>query len=163
MKNRQLLFIDGSVNNQLKVGCGAYLVLHEYEKFNLSLKDKIRTKSFSNTSSTKLELQTLLWALEELGDTNDEIVVYTDSQSIIGLLNRRTNLEQNDYHSSNNKLLNHHKLYREFFKITDHLNCEFIKIEGHQPSAKKNHYDEIFTLVDRTARKGLRNLKYDSK
>lgn len=152
------LYIDGSVNNQLKVGCGAYLLVNENEEFNASLKDRIKTKTFTNTSSTKLELQTLLCALGELEDASEKIIIYTDSQNIIGLPNRRSNLEQNDYHSSNKKLLNNHELYREFFKMMDQLNCDFVKIEGHQASKNKDNYDQIFTLVDRAARKGLRNL-----
>ena len=158
MKNNLLLFIDGSVNIQLKVGCGAYLVVNENEVHHSSLKEKIQIKKFTNTSSTKLELQTLLWALGELEDKTQKVVVFTDSQNIIGLPSRRKALEESDYHSGKGKLLNHHELYREFFKITDQMNCEFVKVEGHQPRKNKDDYDRIFTLVDRAARKAARNL-----
>ncbi|HET8859597.1 ribonuclease HI [Marivirga sp.] len=151
------LFIDGSVNNQLKLGCGAYLVVNENEEFNDQLKLRIKTKLFANTSSTKLELQILLWALSEMIETGSKQMVYTDSQNIVWLKSRRTRLEQNDYHSSNQKLLNHHELYREFFTMMDQRNCDFVKIEGHQPDKNKNYNDQLFTLVDRAARRGLRN------
>ena len=75
------------------MGCGAYLLVNENEEFNASLKDRIKTKTFTNTSSTKLELQTLLCALGELEDASEKIIIYTDSQNIIGLPNRRSNLE----------------------------------------------------------------------
>lgn len=158
MTKKLLLFIDGSVNHQLKTGCGAYLVVNENEVSQTSLKEKIRIKKFTNTSSTKLELQTLLWALGELEDISKIIVVYTDSQNIIGLPSRRKALEENDYHSGKGKLLNHHELYREFFKITDQMNCEFVKVQGHQPGKGKDDYDQFFTLVDRAARKASRDL-----
>jgi ribonuclease HI len=154
-----LLFVDGSVNNQLKVGCGAYLLLNENEMSQSVLKDQIKIKEFINTSSSKLELQTLLWALSELEDTLRRVVIFTDSQNVMGLPSRREALEMNDYRSGKGKLLNHHKLYREFFKIIDHISCEFMKVEGHQPSKNKNDYDRIFTLVDRAARNAVRSLK----
>ena len=153
------LFIDGSVNNQLKVGCGAALVIDEFELSEHHLKDRIKIKKFSNTSSTKLELQTLIWALNDLDDHIEKVVIYTDSQNIVGLPARRAALEETDYHSKKGKLLNHHELYRSFFKITDDLDCEFVKVEGHQANKNKDDYDKIFTLVDRAARKASRELK----
>ena len=71
-------------------------------------------------------------------------------------MDRRILLEQNDYHSSKNKLLNNHDLYRAFFKITDEIHCEFVKIKGHKPNREKDNTDELFTPVDRAARKALR-------
>jgi ribonuclease HI len=154
-----LLFIDGSVNTQGKVGCGAYLLVHAENESDKSLRDWVKIKQFANASSSKLELQTLLWALSEIGETSKKIVVYTDSQNIVGLASRQSTLEQNNYHSAHNKLLNHHELYRTFFEITDLLDCDFVKVEGHKPGRDKGYHDQLFTLVDRAARKALRNLK----
>ncbi|WMN11016.1 RNase H family protein [Marivirga salinae] len=159
MKEKHLLFIDGSVNNQLKVGCGAALVIDETQLSEIELKERIKIKKFNNTSSTKLELQTLIWALNELDDRVRKVVVYTDSQNIVGLPARREALEKADYHSKKGKLLNHYELYSAFFKIMDDLECEFVKVEGHQASKNKDDYDKIFTLVDRAARKASRDLK----
>jgi ribonuclease HI len=152
------LFIDGSVNNQLKVGFGAYLVVNENDIDHSSLKDKIQFKQFANTSSTKLELQTLIWALGELENIPEKLVIYTDSQNIIGLQERRKAMEAKDFHSAQGKVLNHHELYREFFRLTDQINCQFVKVQGHQASRTKDDYDQIFTLVDRATRKASRSL-----
>lgn len=70
--NRYALFTDVSLNPKLNLGFGAYLVIpssfldipperiirHEFVK-------QIRLRRFEVTSSTKLEVQTLLWALED--------------------------------------------------------------------------------------------------
>ena len=152
------MFIDGSTNSQLKVGCGAYLVIHQDEASSINHEDKINVKAFENTSSTRLELQTLLWALRALLSKGKKVVVYTDSQNIIGLPSRRILLEQNDYHSGKSRPLNNHDLYREFFKITDQMDCDFVKVKGHQPSRDKEQYDRLFTLVDRASRKALKKL-----
>jgi len=63
--NGLMLFTDGSVNTKLKIGYGAYLIVTEDELSTESLKTQVNIKRFENTSSTKLELETLLWALNE--------------------------------------------------------------------------------------------------
>jgi len=154
------IFIDGSVNNQLKIGYGAYLVVSELGAAIESLKDTVRVKRFEQTSSTKLELQTLLWALSEtiaLDSGGDMVLtVYTDSQNIIGLPGRRTRLEESNYFSSKNKQLNNYELYQEFYRVNSNLTCEFVKVTGHQPSSKNDKIDKLFGLVDRASRRALR-------
>lgn len=146
-----LLFTDGSVNTRLKVGYGAYLSFPEGQEFSTS---HIKLKKFVETSSTKLELQTLLWALSEI--SAPEIISYTDSQNIVGLNSRRKRLEENDYCAKNGKLLNNHELYKQFYTLTDTLNITFTQIKGHTPSRKKSHVDMIFSLVDRASRNAVR-------
>ena len=154
--SKLLLFTDGSVNTKTKIGYGAYLFLKEAELSENSLNNKVNVERFENTSSTKLELQTLLFALAKITNSETKIIVYTDSQNIIRLPERRKRLEQNDFRNSNNELLKNHELYRDFFEIIDQLDIEFIKVKGHQPSSQKDTINRIFTLVDRTARKALR-------
>jgi len=149
-----MLFTDGSVNTKSKIGFGAFLAVGENELDHDSL--NVKVKRFKNTSSTKLELQTLLWALGELQEFKGRIVVYTDSQNIVGLLGRRERLEQNNYRSSKGKLLNNYELYQEFYRITDQMDCEFVKVRGHLVSKKKDEIDNLFTLVDRASRKALK-------
>ena len=157
MRDKILLFIDGSVDPQLKIGHGAYLVVNEKELSIDSIRSQVKVKSFENKSSTILELQTLIWALADLKGASRKVVVYTDSQNIIGLHRRRYRLEQNDYRSAKNKLLNNHELYREFYKIMDQLDCELIKVKGHLPSKQKDDIHRLFTLVDKASRKALKD------
>ena len=152
-----MLFTDGSVNTQSKIGYGAYLVVRENENLSNGLNTKVNVKRFEHTSSTKLELQTLLWALSEIQVLNKKITVYTDSQNIMGLPGRRDRFEKNDYRSKNNKLLNNHELYQRFFEVIDQMNCDFVKVQGHLKSNHKNEIDQIFTRVDRASRNALRS------
>ena len=151
------LFTDASVNSQSKIGYGAYLSIPPEPLSFESLKMRVKVKRFDQTSSTKLELQTLLWALTTIQSSDKKVVVYTDSQNIIGLPGRRTRFEQNNYRSKKNKRIKNYKLYQEFFKIVDQLSCEFVKIRGHKASHQKNELDKFFTLVDRASRKALRH------
>lgn len=158
--SRLYVFTDGSVNNQSKVGYGAYLLLTDLTVSLDSLNDSVKFKRFEHTSSTKLELQTLLWLLDEillLVNENDiTLTVYTDSQNIIGLPRRRDCLEKNNYYSSKNKRLNNYELYRDFYRVTDKFNIEFVKVSGHKAASKKDNIDTLFSLVDRGSRRELR-------
>lgn len=146
-----LLFTDGSVNTKTRIGYGAYLAFPEGQ---MHLASHIQLKQFVDTSSTQLELQTLLWALSEISAT--EVISYTDSQNIVGLNSRRRRMEENEYHTNNGKLLRNHELYKQFYKRIDNVNISFTQIRGHVPSPKKSEVDQVFSLVDRASRNALR-------
>ncbi len=154
------VFTDGSVNTQLKVGYGAYLVVsQQYEPVNV-LKDKVKIKRFEATSSTKLELQTLLWALNEIINVTNEnditLTIYNDSKNIISLPDRQSRLEQSHFYSSKNKRLNNYGLYQEFYRLTSGVPLSLVKMVGHQPSSSKDEIDRLFDLVDKASRRALR-------
>lgn len=155
------VFTDASVNTQIKVGYGAYLVVFDQSASADALKNTVITKRFEQTSSSKLELQTLLWSLEQtmlLAGTKDlTLTLYTDSQNIINLPARQTRLEQNNYISSNNRQLNNYELYQAFYQLTAKIPCTFVKMLGHKASSKKDDTDRLFSLVDRASRRALRN------
>jgi len=58
-----MLFADGSVSTHSNIGYGACLAVPEDALLLDSLSVSVKVKRFAHTSSTKLELQTLLWAL----------------------------------------------------------------------------------------------------
>ncbi|MFH1672450.1 MAG: RNase H family protein [Pseudomonadota bacterium] len=151
-----MLFTDGSVNTHSNIGYGAYIAVHEGGLSFDSLRTSVKVRRFEHTSSTKLELQTLLWALSDIQALESRVIVYTDSQNIMGLLGRRDRFEQNDYRSKNNKRLNNYELYQEFYRMTDQLDCEFVKVRGHRALNQKDDIDRLFTLVDRASRNALR-------
>ncbi|MBU0464364.1 MAG: ribonuclease H [Proteobacteria bacterium] len=151
-----ILFTDGSVNPQSNIGYGAYLIVPEEELSLDLLKASVKVKRFEQTSSTKLELQTLLWALSDIQALGQRVMVYTDSQNIISLQRRRDRFEKNDYQSKKNKRIKNYKLYQEFYRIIDQLDCEFVKVRGHKVSNQKDGIDRLFTLVDKASRNALR-------
>ena len=154
------IFTDGSVNNQLKVGYGAFLVVSAQCRSIDRLKHNVKIKRFTPTSSTKLELQTLLWALHDTiilaAERDFRLTIYTDSQNIIGLPDRRIALEQSHYFSSNNKRLNNYELYQEFYQLTSSIKHILVKVVGHQASSNKDEVDRLFALVDKASRRALR-------
>jgi ribonuclease HI len=154
-----MLFTDGSVNTRSHVGYGAYLTVSNLGISLDSLNKRVKVRRFEHSSSTKLELQTLIWALGDIQAVGRKVIIYTDSQNIVSLPGRRDRLEQNDYRSKNNKRLNHYELYQEFYRITDPLDGELVKVRGHQVLNQKNDIDRLFAVVDRASRKALRGDK----
>ncbi len=151
-----MLFTDGSVDVKTGIGYGAYLMVSNMDIPREEIKKQVQVKRFEDTSSTRLELETLLWALTHVPSKVKHIEIYTDSQNIMGLPARRKRLEQTDYHSRNSRLIKNHDLYKEFFRMTDLFNHKLIKAKGHQPTSRKDNIHQLFTIVDKASRKALR-------
>jgi len=150
------LFIDGSVNPKTKVGYGAYLSFIGPIPSLSFLQTQLQLRRFEATSSTQLELQNLISALEAVRGKATHFLIYTDSQHIIRLLARRSRLEENNYFSKKGKRLKQADLYQAFYRLIDQLSCDFVKLKGHQASHQKETIDQIFTLVDKAARVAIR-------
>jgi hypothetical protein len=151
-----MMLTDGSVDTQSQIGYGAYLAVSDCVLSLDSLRARVKVRRFEHTFSSKLELQTLLWALRDIQAWVGKVIVHTDSQNIMGLQGRRERFEQNNYRSKKSRRLNNYELYQEFYRMTDQLNCKFVKVRGHQVSNQKDDIDRLFTLVDRASRNALR-------
>ncbi|MGJ0341893.1 ribonuclease H [Aliarcobacter cryaerophilus] len=156
------LFTDSSVNPKAKVGFAAFLVKNDKDIIVESLNKSIKIKKFENTSSTKIELQSLLWAINEIEKEKNDlsnilIEVYTDCQNIVNLKNRKSKLVENDYQSGSGKLLKNHDLYKDFFEKESRLNLNIIKVKGHKKTILKDNIDYVFNLVDKASRSALRD------
>ncbi len=152
---KYLLFIDGSADPRSKIAFGSFLLIPEGLSFSTKL--QVESKFFNNSSSSKVELETLLYILKRLENKSIGLTVYSDSNLILNLMRRRKRLEQMDFRSKSNRRLNYHLLYREFYTLMDHLDCKFIKVKGHSKATLKDEIDDFFSLVDRASRKALRS------
>lgn len=154
------LFTDASVNTQSKVGYGAYLLVLAQSPID-TYKEQVKIKRFTQTSSTKLELQTLLWSLDEIKSAVDEkeisLTIYTDCQNIMGLPDRRAALEHSDYFSSSNTRLNNYQLYQRFYQLTSSIKYKLVKVLGHKRLSHKDDIERMFSLVDKASRRALRD------
>jgi len=166
---RFALFTDVSVNPQQRLGVGACLLLpgqvldaplHELDPAELS--GQLFYRRFTDTSSTKLEMQTVLWGLEIYRMQVPEpergaLQLYTDSQSVTGLPGRRTRLEESAFLSGRTgRPLANASLYGEFYAASDELGFEIVKVEGHSRSSSHDSVQRIFSIVDRGARRALK-------
>ena len=151
------LFTDGSVHPSTGIGFAAYFACGTDERSDLPAIEDIVIKRFEATTAARLELSALLWALAEVGDGAINATVYTDSQTIVGLLDRRSRLEQSDFKSKSGRLLNHHDLYRSFYAARDRWQFTVVKLEGHMRANDASHLQQIFARVDQAARRALRD------
>jgi ribonuclease HI len=166
---RCVLFTDVSLNPRLRLGVGASLVLpaaflerspKDIERSEIA--EQVVVRRFAETSSTKLEVQTVVWALDEYRNSpaafRPEILrVYTDSQCIAGLGRRRARLERTGFLSTRtHRPIRNAALYRMFYELSDELGFEVIKVSGHTRTSSRDTIDHVFSIVDKEARKALK-------
>jgi ribonuclease HI len=170
--NGLLIFTDASVDSKLQTGFGAYLALSGSEPHSLDgMEDapdspqgrlKIEIKKFEAASPTRLEIETVLWALQEAAPRAAEggIILFTDSQSIIDLPRRRARLERSGFTGrTTGTVLKNAGLYQAFYALQDRLAFKLVKLKGHRKLADKTRLDRIFSRVDKAARKALREYR----
>lgn len=158
------LFTDVSVDPQRRLGVGGYLLVPvaflEVEADTIrqeGVAARLVTRRFSETSSTQLEVQTVLWALENLGAAFDgNLQIYTDSQCVAGLMARRAGLTTNNFVAKRSgQLLAHAALYQAYYSAHDRLDFQVIKVAGHSRASSQDGIARIFSYVDREVRKAL--------
>lgn len=167
-----LIFSDASADPKLRAGFGAYLAIAQTELDILDdrtdagtgiLRGRLRIRKFTAIPPTQLEIETVLWALQEVtaqaGSLTGAITLYTDSQSIINLPRRRARLEKTGFTGAASKTLNHAGLYRAFYRMHDRLEFKLVKLKGHGKRADKTRLDRVFAQVDQAARKALREYR----
>ena len=163
------IFTDASFDPASQQGIGGYFLApgsyleQQVERIEKSaITNQIRLRLFENTSSTRIEVETVLRALEEYlvkfsKSQRGNLFIITDSQCISGLLQRRSKLEINNFYSKNkNKLLKNAELYKKFYELYDIQKFEVIKITGHSPKRSHDSIHRIFSFIDKEVRKTLR-------
>ncbi len=120
-KNSFSIFTDENFDPRSKIGVGCRLVL------SADNRQKIETKDFDDTSAARLELETVIWALESFDSDakSPKITLYTDSKTVLSLLERRAKLQKTDFMSAKAGIpLANAELFKEFFALHDRLNFE---------------------------------------
>ncbi|MEN8264582.1 MAG: GIY-YIG nuclease family protein [Nitrospirota bacterium] len=163
------LFIDGSLDPVRKFGVGACLAVPvsfldtSVASINKAeVADQLIFRRFADTSSTKLEVQSVIWAIENYMDESGKpgpvmLYVYSDSSCVAGLLRRRSALESKGFVSSRtNRPLRNAPLYRRFYELYDEYGFEVIKVAGHTSSGSRDAVQRVFSFVDREVRRRLK-------
>jgi predicted GIY-YIG superfamily endonuclease/ribonuclease HI len=119
---------------------------------------RLRVRRFEGTSSTRLELQTVLWALaENRTGPYESLTIYSDSQCVCGLLGRKPRLTAGGFLSKKtNRQLGNASLYRAFYEFHDESGFRVVKVDGHSGSRAHDAAHRVFSFVDREARKALK-------
>jgi ribonuclease HI len=159
------LFTDVSVSPGLRLGVGAYVVIPasflEAPSGSLAMPEitgRLKVRRFEDTSSTRLELQTVLWALgENLPGPQGSLTIYSDSRCVSGLLGRRSRLMSEGFLSKKTgRPLGNASLYRAFYGFHDESGFRVVKVDGHSGARSRDAVHRVFSIVDREARKALK-------
>jgi ribonuclease HI len=119
-------------------------------------------------NNIRAELRGAIWALESCYKdfTGASVVLYTDCQTVIGLLGRRARLEATDFVSKSKKTpLMNTDLYKEFYKIYDLLQPQVVWVRGHVSRSLASKVESNFAVLDKVVRQRLRQkvASYENK
>lgn len=174
-KSNLTIFIDSSYDPGRRLGVGGFLCISNCPDEALANKnvleelyspDAVKTRIVENTTNTRLELQTLLWALESLkldnGNTSSRemgsITIYTDCRTSVDLLGRRKRLESVHYLSKRKgTILGNADIYKSIFALYDEFSPKLVWIKGHTSKKDRVGIQRIFSEVDKLVRNLLRS------
>lgn len=174
-KSHVTIFIDSSYNPGRRLGVGGFLCIPNCPDEVLANKnvleelyapDAVKIRIVEHTTNTRLELQTLLWALESLKLDNEtktfekmgSITIYTDCRTAVDLLRRRKRLESVHYLSKRKgTTLVNADIYKSIFTLYDQLSPKLVWIKGHTSEKDRIGIQRIFSEVDRLVRNRLRS------
>jgi ribonuclease HI len=169
------IFIDSSFDPGRRLGVSGFLCIPNCPDEILANSEivwklyspaLVKTRIVENTTNTRLELQTLLWALESLRLDNGNmsyremglITVYTDCRAAVNLLPRRKRLESDNYLSKRKgATLVNADIYRKIFTLCDELSPEIVWIRGHALKKDRIGIQKVFSEIDKLVRNQLRS------
>ncbi|MBY0386043.1 hypothetical protein K2X05_12870 [bacterium] len=146
------IYSDASYDKQTQIAILGYL-------FFKTGKEQIELTEIKETNNIRAELRGVLLALQTclLTAKGLKVVLYTDCQTVSGLLERRQRLEHSAFISkSKKKPLANADLYKEFYKIYDLIQPEIVWVQGHTNKQKASLIEKNFSTLDKAVRQRLR-------
>jgi ribonuclease HI len=146
-----VIYTDGSCNSAHGIGAWAAMILAGPEK-------KILQEYAFNTTHQRMELAAVIAALEYMLLNNlaaQPILLYTDSQYVSGLHQRKERLITTAFITKKNNILPNSDLIKKLFTISDKLRLTIVKVKAHQ---KDSRHEMLNGEVDKLCRKAVRAL-----
>ena len=141
------IYTDGSCHTQLLVGAWVSMIMCDGDKIILQGIEE-------NTSHNRMELRAVINALNHLrenGIQTEKVVLYSDSQYVVGLRHRLVNLMAKSFRTKAGKVIGNADLMREFADCINKQKVEFVKVKAH-----KKDGDILNREVDLLVRQMLR-------
>ena len=151
------IITDGSASPKYAIGAWASYIVTPFEE--TVLKD-----TESNATQHAMELKAVLKSLKYIQSTfqivSISVEVYTDSDYVINLPDRKERLEKNNYQTKKGKEVRNRRLIAQFYEWLEHFNITLISVEGH---AKKGQSEitDYHREVDKLSRKLVRRAIHD--
>ncbi len=123
------------------------------------ISDKLTIREIKESNNIRAEIRGVIASLSaalSAAPKSASVTLYTDCQTVAGLISRRDKLEKTNFISQAKQTpLANADLYKEFYKIYDQLHPEIIWVKGHT-SSKDTKIKKNFSTVDKEVRKALR-------
>ena len=151
------IFVDISANPQKKVSVGCYLILENLNIDTTGIKDLIQSVQLTSATSTDAELELIDFVLATMKPQENQIFLYTDCHNFHKLfVNSRSGKAGSRCYAKD-----HHNalLYEQLLDHIERLNLIVVKATGHsKKELQKTVEQQIFAIIDKTARKIMRNM-----
>lgn len=121
------IYTDGSCHTQLKTGAWAAIILIDSDR--IVLKEVVQ-----DTTHNRMELLAVIKAIEYLQDLHVEfkrIDIFTDSQYVANLRDRKMKLEDKNYLTTKGNLIQNMDLVQMLIRYIETLPLNFIKVAAH--------------------------------
>ncbi len=130
------IFTDGSCHTQQCVGAWAAIVFINDTKTVLSNVEQ-------NTTHNRMEIVAVIKAVEFIVEQHQalKIEVVSDSQYVVGLLNRKQKFESQNYLTKKGNDIRNVDLVKQLLSYTDKLQITFTKIKAHQQKTNQTQYN----------------------
>ena len=151
------VFTDGSYEPQIAYGAWAALII-----FNGN--DQMLSGTSEQSSQHKMELQAVIQSLEYIIEHlgNDiPVKLYTDSEYVENLLNRKEKLLKNDFITKKGNNIKHTADIKHFYQLEEQLNITITRVPSHQKKGVSRISDNN-RRVDKLARKLVKQKRKES-
>ena len=150
MKNNYLIhatiYTDGSCHTQHLAGAWVAIVFVGDDKFQMSGIEL-------NTTHHRMELTAVIKAIEYIQDEHlaiKSLVIYTDSQYVVGLQQRRGKITAPGYVSKKGNALQNADLVNRLFTLSNKFTIDLVKVKAHQIENESNTYNIEADMLSRT-------------
>ncbi len=148
------IYTDGSCHTQICIGAWASIILVDGNKINLS-------GVVENTTHNRMEILAVIKALDYVVSNfehSNEIKIVSDSQYVVGLLDRQTKFISSNYKTKAGNDIRNKDLVLQLFNHTDVMKIKFVKIKAHQkPTDVVNYNNEVDKICRSLVRGNLNN------
>lgn len=144
------IYTDASFSKNHSLGVIGYMIFGENEP-----QVPLTILEIKESNNIRAEIRGAILALGA-APKSSHVTLYTDCQTVTGLLDRREKLEKTNFISgAKGTPLANADLYKEFYKIYDQIRPNIIWVKGHT-SNKDSIIKKNFSLVDKAVRRALR-------
>lgn len=144
------VYTDGSCHSQHLLGAWASIIFIGEEK-------TIKTGEESDTTHNRMELLAVINAIEHLKEINltaNVINIYSDSQYVVNLMQRKEKLKKKQFITNKGTPVQNIDLVQRLLNQIELYNLNFIKVKAHQKGGDINNR-EVDLIVRQLVRKAV--------